>query len=71
MSLDSFVTYVLDPCTPGARASHTRSLDEAQRNPGISGSVEKPRITFHFIQATQLYGNRRVNVKFAEAFGFW
>jgi hypothetical protein len=37
---------------PGARAPHSRSPDEAQRNPGMSGLVEKPRISLRYIRAT-------------------
>jgi hypothetical protein len=37
---------------PGARATHTRSLDEAKRNPGMSSHAENPRIPLRFIRAT-------------------
>jgi len=37
---------------PGARASHTRSLDEAQRNPGFLCNFQRPRIPLRCIRAT-------------------
>jgi hypothetical protein len=51
------------------RVKTTRcSLDEAQRNPGISGSVEKPRIPLRFIQAT---GMRSTSARDALSFGYF
>ena len=37
---------------PVARASHTRSLDEVKRNPGLFNAAGHSRITLRFIQAT-------------------
>jgi len=52
MSLDSFVTYVLDLYIPGARASHARSPDVTKWNPGITRGPEHPRIPLRYIRAT-------------------
>ena len=56
--------------TPGARASHARSLDEVKRNPGLFNAAGNPRITLRSIQATLPDGRDSLPVKFAEAFGF-
>jgi hypothetical protein len=45
-----------------------RSLDGAQRNPGISGSVEKPRIPLRYIRAT---GMRSTSARDAFSFGYF
>jgi hypothetical protein len=39
---------------PGVRASHSRSLDATQWNPGMLKVAEKSRITLRFIQVTGL-----------------